>query len=254
VFFPWIVESASKRHCEIATSRDPGSTVTACVILRQENVVGRTVTAIKGQVKARKRVSVFLDGEYAFSVRAALASGLQVGQDLTEAQIADLVDQDNEERAYQRALRLLSSRPRSEQEIRARLTKIEIPVPIQDRALARLRTMDLVNDQAFVQSWIENRMEFRPRSARHLRHELRQKGIKKAHIDSALADYDDGIAAYRAAQKIARRERTLDKGHFKKRIYSYLSRRGFDYETISSVTTRLWHEVTGAEEESEGST
>jgi len=48
----------------------------------------KKITAIKAQRKNTQRVSVFLDGEFAFGLTRAVAGWLQVGQILGEEKIA----------------------------------------------------------------------------------------------------------------------------------------------------------------------
>ena len=50
--------------------------------------MGKTVSAIIAQKRNKDRVSVYLDGEYAFGLSACIvAAWLQVGQELSEEKI-----------------------------------------------------------------------------------------------------------------------------------------------------------------------
>ena len=99
-----------------------------------------------------------------------------------------------EERAYQQALGLLSRRPRSENEIRQRLKRKKITEEVQDRVIDRLNDANYLDDLAFARAWVENRNEFRPRSAWAIRAELRKKGVANTTIDEALKEFDDEAA------------------------------------------------------------
>jgi len=109
--------------------------------------------------------------------------------------------------------------------------------------LARLETLGYVDDYAFAQYWVENRERFRPRGARALRYELRQKGIADAIIQKALDGFDGAESAYAAAQDQARRLRGLDRRTFRTRLSGFLARRGFDYDTVREAVERLVHEL-----------
>jgi regulatory protein len=209
------------------------------------------ITALKQQSKNRNRVNVYLDGVYQFSIARVLAEGIQIGETYSDEQITELKRRDMEEASYRHALRLISRRPRSEFELRKNFERREVPVEIQDDILLRMREADLVDDWAFAREWVENRLAFRPRSARTLKDELRKKGVPREAIETALEDYDDERAAYQAAQKAARRWRALDWEEFRQRVGAYLARRGFDYSLISPVVARVWRETTGCEDESE---
>jgi regulatory protein len=209
------------------------------------------ITALKQQSKDRNRVNVYLDGAYQFSIARVLAERLHIGEVCSDEQITELKRRDLEEVNYRRALRLISRRPRSEYEIRRNFGQREVPDEIQDNVLLRMREADLVDDWAFARAWVENRLAFRPRSARTLKDELRKKGVPREAIETALEEYDDERAAYQAAQKAARRWRASDWDEFRQRVGAYLARRGFVYSLISPVVARVWRETTGCKEESE---
>ncbi len=205
--------------------------------------MSRKITAIKVQKRNPQRVNIYLDGEFAFGLARIVAAWLQVGQELSEEKIAALQEEDRNEVAYQRALKFLSYRPRSEAEIRANLKKHDVSKIRIEAVLARLREIGLVDDHEFARLWVENRSEFRPRGRYALRMELRQKGVQEEIIEETLAAVDEDALAYKAAQKKARRLRTRDFDEFRKKMYGFLSRRGFTYEITSSVIQRIWEDT-----------
>lgn len=204
-----------------------------------------TITALRLQKKNSRRVNVYLDGEFAFGLAAVVAAGLKVGQRLTADQVAELQRQDAVEQAYQRALRWLARRPHAEGELRDKFRRAGVEAEVAETALDRLRQAGLVDDLAFARAWVENRLQFRPRSAAMLRAELRQKGVDRQVIEQALADFDDGRAAYLAARAAGRRWKDLSFEDFRRRLGGYLARRGFAYPIISPVVTQVWREVSG---------
>ncbi|KPK92483.1 MAG: hypothetical protein AMJ88_11060 [Anaerolineae bacterium SM23_ 63] len=209
------------------------------------------ITALKPQSKNRDRVNVYLDGAYQFSISWTLAEGLRIGELYSDQQITELKQRDQEEVYYRRALRLISRRPRSEFELRNYLEQKQVPIEVQDNVLDRLREVNLVDDCVFALTWVENRLAFRPRSSRMLSDELRKKGVPREAIEAALEDYDDQQAAYRAAQKAARRWSDSNWDEFRHRVGAYLTRRGFVYSLISPVVARVWRETIGCKNESE---
>ncbi len=214
--------------------------------------MGGRITAFKQQAKNRHRVNVFLDGDFAFGLAKVIALTLSIGEILSDESIEDLRQRDAEEEAHRRMARWLDRRLRTEQEVRRRLDRRGEPPQVQEAVIARLTRNGLLDDRAFTQAWIENRNAFRPRSARMLRAELRQKGVAGEIISDALEPFDDSQAALGAARKGARRWRQLSYEEFKSRLGAYLARRGFRYATISPVIERVWRELSGSE--SEGAT
>ncbi|HHY88444.1 MAG TPA: hypothetical protein GYA06_05975 [Chloroflexi bacterium] len=208
----------------------------------------RKITALKAQKKNPNRVSVYLDGEYAFGLAKIVAAWLQVGQVLTDEKIDQLQAKDAEEVAYQRALRFLSYRPRSESEVREKLVKLGFEQQVIDAVIQRLIDSRFLGDQEFAQTWVENRSTFRPRSRRVLALELRQKGVEEEIIQEALHEnVDDQELAYKAAIQYSRRLEGLEWEDFRKRLSGFLGRRGFSYGTIAPVVKQLWSEMHSGE-------
>src|SRR5919199_4101337 len=113
-----------------------------------------TITALEPQQRrGGKRVNVFLDGRYAFSLDAEVAQTLRVGQALSDTSAAQALERDQFQVALDAALAFLGPRPRSEQEIRRRLARKELPPSIVEEVVARLRRWELVDDQSFARYW-----------------------------------------------------------------------------------------------------
>jgi len=207
----------------------------------------RTVSAIEPQERrGGRRSNVYLDGRYAFSLTTELAvQELRVGDTISEERHAALVVQDQHARCFDAALRFLGARPRSEREIRDRLARHEFDVTVVDRVIERLRRIHLVDDAAFAAYWVEQRATHRPRGARLLKQELRQKGVTQEVLAEALPSDDDEEGAYRAAQRKATSLRAHDERTFKQRLGAFLQRRGYGYETVRPVVGRLWRETSG---------
>jgi len=201
------------------------------------------VTALKLQKKNRQRVNVYLDGEFAFGLARIVAAWLQIGQEISDEKIAQLQTEDAREVAYQRALKYISYRPRSEAEVRQKLGEQEVSEENIEDVLQRLNRAGLLNDNNFAQLWVENRSAARPRGRRALAYELGQRGIDRNTIDQALASIDEEELAYRAAHKRARRFQNLEWKAFRQKMVQFLAQRGFDYEICSLIISRVWDEL-----------
>lgn len=199
-----------------------------------------TITAIEATRRDPARVAVFVDGEFAFALHGdlAAAAGLRPGDPIDEATVERLRDQDTVQLACQAAYQFLGARPRSESEVRRRLARRGFEAEPIDAAVARLRELGYLNDAAFAEFWVENRREFKPRSARLVAHELRQKGVAREAID--LTAWDDEAAALAAGEKWIRSRRFADRPEFDRRLGGYLQRRGFGGGAVRATLRRLW--------------
>jgi len=200
------------------------------------------ITDLKPQRRNKDRLSVYLDGEFAFGLQEATAMGLFIGQDLTESEIEALKQADAVEWAKQTAYRLLSLRPRSTVEVRRHLQKKQVEDEVIDRVIDRLQELQLLDDNAFARYWVEQRETFKPRSRRALQYELFQKGLSRQVIEQAIAEVDETAAARRAGEKKAQRWAYLSEEEFQAKMHGFLGRRGFSYAVISDVASQLWQE------------
>jgi len=205
------------------------------------------ITALKYQKRDRERVSVYLNGRFAFGVPEIVAAGLKVGQLLSDAQVTELTERGDTEQAYNAALGYLSYRPRSRAELVTYLRRHGATDDQVEAIVQRLEQAGLSGDEAFARFWVENRERFRPRGPAALRHELRAKGVESAAIASALETLDSADGAYRAAARKAQQLRDLDKTTFFRRLVEFLARRGFEYEVAKETAERHWRELTGLE-------
>lgn len=202
------------------------------------------ITAIEVQKKNPNRVSIYLDGQFAFGLSRIVAAWLQVGQELGEEKAAALQEEDAREAALQKALRFLGYRARSAHEVRENLQKHETPEPVIALTLKRLEETGLLNDQEFAQAWVENRNTFRPRSRRALALELRRKGLDDEVIRQTLEQtIDETSLAREAARKYLRKVQGLDWLDFRNKLGGFLGRRGFSYEVVAPLLRELWEEM-----------
>lgn len=202
------------------------------------------ITSLQVQKRNPNRVSIYLDGNYAFSVSRIVGAWLQIGQELSDENIATLQQQETQEAALQKAILLLSYRPRSEAEIRKKLETGGFEPEVIATAIERLRANGLIRDESFAQSWVESRDTFHPRSRKMLAYELRQKGVAEDTIQQALGESrEEGDLAYQAATHYARKLVRTEWDEFRRRLTSFLARRGFSYETAAPVVRQVWQEI-----------
>jgi regulatory protein len=201
----------------------------------------RRITALKVQKRNKNRVSVYLDGEYALGLSRIIAAWLSIGQEISDEKIKELQSDDAIETAHQLVLNLINYRIRSSKEIEQYLKKKGIAVEVIAEEMVRLQQSGLVDDESFSRLWVENRLEFRPRSRRVLMMELRQKGVSNQLIQETLETLEpEEDLAYRAAVKYARKLEESDKGVFRQRLGGYLARKGFSYDVSRQVIERIW--------------
>lgn len=200
-----------------------------------------TVTAITAQAHDPERVSVFLDGAFAFGLPALAAhdEGLRLGDRIDEPRAAALIARDEAARATSAAVAFLGYRPRSEKEVRDRLRQKGYGPEAIDQAVAKVAGWGYLDDANFARLWVDGRGGSRGR--RLLEQELRHKGVERETAREALdeAALDERGAALEAGRKRLRQIGGDDPAAARRRLGAYLARRGYGYDTVRTVLERL---------------
>ena len=146
-------------------------------------------------------------------------------------------------RAKNNAYALLRQRPRSEFEIRNRLKLKGYDEEIVEYVIENMRRAGEIDDVRFAKLWIDERMRISPVGDIVLRHELKSKGLSDAIIEATLMkkaeDYDEYEVAFSMAGERFEQLKKLDRKKALKRLYDFLLRRGFKYETVRKIVEKI---------------
>lgn len=212
------------------------------------------ITDIQPQKKNPQRVNVFIDGSYAFAVsqEAKIINHLKINESLTNKEINKLVFLDQVERLYEKAIKFLSFRPRSEKEIRESLLqklwksdkgeeeKKNFEKSI-NQVINKLTKIGQVDDQEFARWWIEQRTRFKNTSPRVIKMELLRKGIKKEIIEEVFSEIS--INPLELAIDVGRKKlnnyQKYEPKVFREKMGRLLASKGFDWEIIKKAVDTL---------------
>lgn len=191
------------------------------------------ITKIATQKRDKHRFSVFLDGEYAFSVHedVLVKHRIFVDQQVDLHKLKQIM-QDEEKHALQRSgLHFLSYRPRTTWEVKQYWQRKGYATELMDDVLNEWITKGYVDDEAFAQQWVQERL-LNKRKGRHLlREELKQKGIADEQIHRAIEQMDDQVeydaCLHIAQKKMATLSSESDAWQKKHKLFRYLQGRGF---------------------------
>lgn len=209
------------------------------------------ITDIAPQERHKDRVSVFVDGKFAIGIFADVAAslGLRIGQQITSERLGEIARAETLRKAKEDAVRLLGFRARSEKEVETRLTQKGYEDDIIALVVQSLRDLHYLDDEAFASAWVESRGKTRGRRA--LSHELRQKGIvgdlAQETLAEARTDDAEQEAAYLAAVKRVGVSPKDDSREARAKLSAFLQRRGFGWDTIKPVLTRVYAGTTDEE-------
>ena len=199
------------------------------------------ITKISPQKNNSYKINIFVDNKFTTGIDDAtwVEHGFRIGDTITSTQIELLKKQNQFDKAYNSALKLLSYRPQSCLEIKQKLFK-KYTNPIIDSVIKKLKDRNLINDQDFANLWVKERSKTKLRSRRHLISELYKKGIDKEIISNAinLISLDD-TELESATKLLIKKLKQLNTTEVSEKIKTYLIRKGFDYKTILAAQEKI---------------
>ena len=214
-----------------------------------------TITRLESQVHNDDRVSVYLDGEFAFGIHEDLVvkHSLQVGATLTPEGVRELERDEQYVDAKQAALDYLAYKPRTEEEVRRKLGQEDVPSPVIEDVIARLYELEYLDDEAYAHDYAHNRFSSKKYGPVRIRRELTERGVDRrladAAVDELFAEVDVTAAAWTHAEKRwPRLAGEDDPRRRRQKMYRYLRRRGFTSNTIRPILDELEQDGTRNED------
>jgi len=210
---------------------------------RMDESPGRMkITAIQPQRLHPERVDVHVDGAFRLGLSAelVLAEPLRVGDEVDEARLAELEAKDQSWKARDAALSLLSYRARTAVELKRRLKRKGFDDDVSAATVERLDRLGVVDDAAFAESFVRDRVRLRPHGMHRLGQELRAKGVDEDVARAAIAEVmeREGATELDLARAAAARWKPRageEPARARARLQGFLARRGFGGDTVQDV-------------------
>ncbi len=143
------------------------------------------------------------------------------------------------DKAKNYAYRLLGFGPRSEKELKRKISGKGYSKKITSRVVNDLMHEGLVDDKKFASDWIRRRLEYNPRSLSVIKYELLARGIDEDIAEKQLGevalDFDEEKMVRAIVKQRISIVAGLDQQKAKQRLYSFLKRRGFSSEVILKI-------------------
>lgn len=140
------------------------------------------------------------------------------------------------------AFLLLKFRPRSEKELYQRLKKKRFDDSIINEVISFLKDRGFIDDNYFTKAWIESRLK-KPLGFKKIEQELKFKGINKEIIDTQIQElkknYSEEDIILKLAQEKFNKLKVLELKKAKRRVFTYLVRRGFSPEVVIDAINQL---------------
>lgn len=148
-------------------------------------------------------------------------------------------------RTFNRAIKLLTVKPRSVAELRERLLQGEnTNAAIVEKVIARLEEYGYLNDERFAFSYASLRVKQRPVGRRRLERDLKLKKVENSVAEGALElVYAETPEEQLIDAAIEKRIRLRGKPKTRieaKKLFDHLLRQGFEFELVSDKVRALF--------------
>jgi len=137
------------------------------------------------------------------------------------------------------ALKAINFRPRSIEELTEKLKNRGFLNETIKHIISEFKDKGLLDDTKFSKLWVNSRMATKPKGAALLKRELKSKGVKRELAEKILEDTKKDYNEYEIVKRLAdaRMEQLkgLNQMTAKRRLFGFLKRRGFTFDTIMKV-------------------
>lgn len=143
------------------------------------------------------------------------------------------------QKTFDRAVNLLTYKPRSIKELRERLLEKDwTNEQIVDEVIEKLKAYNYLNDAQFAKSFAASQIRQKPIGKRILKQKLAMKKLDKETVEEALekvlSETPEEEIIERAIEKRLRLKGKPETREDAKKFYDYLLRQGFSYDLVSA--------------------
>ena len=196
------------------------------------------ITSVEKNKKSRNKLpvySVYIDGKFSFPISEDdyISMNLYENSELTEDKVDYIKNTLNFRRAKSAAVKYLSARLRTENEVRTKLRNEGYDAACEDRVVEELKAIGYINNKLYAQKYVYDRSKLKPLSKRLMKYELLNRGIPEEIADEVLSDWkveDINVAGSLLKRKFGKYDLSDDKTA--RKAYMFLMHRGFSNETI----------------------
>lgn len=188
----------------------------------------------------RRRIRVYLDGEFAASVDAeSLArAGICVGARYTEEEFAEILRGAEVRAAKEKALNLLTRRDHSRAELEEKIAR-ECDAEAAAKAAAEMERLGLINDAEFAKKFARELCLQKCFSTARALREMSRRGVPRALAEEALEDLTPDPQEQLARLLQKKFPRGVGSEKDLKRACALLQRYGYPWDEIHAAVSRF---------------
>lgn len=195
------------------------------------------ITAV--EPRRKQMCALFIDGEYVMNLDAQtlIENRFDVGREIDDDELKDIIDKSNERRAKEKALWLISYRSHSKKELFDKLKRSFDEASAQ-KAVDRMEELGLINDEEFAKLYARKLVNGKKMSVKAAEFELYRKGIDKITAEQVLGEleYDPQT---QIIEFITKKYKNINDEKIKRRAVAALQRKGYSWEEIRQAIESL---------------
>ena len=195
------------------------------------------ITAV--EPRRKQMCALFIDGEYVMNLDAQtlIENRFDVGREIDDDELKDIIDKSNERRAKEKALWLISYRSHSKKELFDKLKRGFDEASAQ-KAVDRMEELGLINDEEFAKLYARKLVNGKKMSVKAAEFELYRKGIDKITAEQVLGEleYDPQT---QIIEFITKKYKNIQDEKIKRRAVAALQRKGYSWEEIRQAIESL---------------
>jgi regulatory protein len=162
-----------------------------------------------------------------------------------DSELKEIVNIDRaRQKTFDRAVNLLTYKPRSVRELRERLLeKSWTNLEIIDSVIEKLKEYNYLNDEQFAKDFAASKIRQKPIGKRVLQQKLATKKLDRETVDkileTAFEETTEADLIERAAAKRLRLKGKPETREDSKKFFDYLMRQGFGYELVRDEMQKI---------------
>lgn len=195
------------------------------------------ITAVEPRRKSM--CALFIDGEFVMNLDAQtlIENRFDVGREIDDDDLKEIIDLSNERRAKEKALWLISYRAHSKKELTDKLKRSYDEQSAQ-KAADRMEELGLIDDLDFARQYAKKLVYTKKMSVRAATYELQRKGIDKATAEEVLGELDFDPQT-QIIEFINKKYKNINDEKVRRRAVAALQRLGYGWDDIKSALEAL---------------
>lgn len=192
------------------------------------------ITRVELQKNDNTRFSLFSGDEYIMSVSAENLAKYGYGEfEISDEDLKELMEKEDIEKAYKRALRYTSKSLKSSKEVIDYLYKHKISPDLHEEIISRLKDLGLLDDERYLEIYLEEKFNYSSDGSIKIKNKLYQKGFKSTDVDPHLHKFKE--IEFENLKKLIENRRNSRKKEDKNKLIRFLLSKGYEYSMISEI-------------------